>query len=162
MSFSDCSSMNFRTPTPSKRWIATGRGATHALAVERALGRPVTVACFSFCVDPRPPSSTCLICGRQRKTSRISQVPWPVPSQAGTSHPDRSRHGRRLRLCVPWHGIRSSAGRPGTNRSPLFGGAALSSSGCRELDVAGEAEGLGAVRLAPSSPSPSSSWSWAC
>ena len=31
MSFSDCPSMNFRTPTPSKRWIATGHGGpTHS------------------------------------------------------------------------------------------------------------------------------------
>ena len=89
-------------------------------------------------------------------------MPWPVPSHARASDPDCPRHGRRLRLCIPWHGIRSSAGRPGTNRSPLPSGAALSSSGCRELDVAGEAEGLGAVRWAPSSPCPSSCWSWAC
>ena len=89
-------------------------------------------------------------------------MPWPVPSHAQASDPDCPRHGRRLRLCIPWHGIGSSAGRPGTNRSPLPAGAALSSSGCRELDVAGEAEGLGAVRWAPSSPCPSSCWSWAC
>jgi hypothetical protein len=48
LSISDCSSMNFRRPTPLMRWIATGSGATHALAVERALGRPVTRCAFLF------------------------------------------------------------------------------------------------------------------